>query len=143
MARKVFEQFNNTVTINEPCDSTNLVALYIEKKQELDKLDKLVKELGDKIKEDMKQGKIKDPQHNGFKLTRIESSRVTWNEDALLVKVKTFNNPELITQVEKVNVEKLQQAIIDDEISILDVQDCQQIKTVVSLKLSKIKEVKE
>ena len=142
MARKVIQALHDNAT-NEPNDSTDLVALYIEKKQQLDKLEKLVKELGNQLKDDMRDGKIKDPQHNGFKLTRVESSRITWNEDALLAKVKTFNNPELITLVEKVDVEKLQQAIIDDEISIFDVQECQKVTTVVSLKVSKVKEVKE
>lgn len=143
MARRLVHGLQDNATTTEPNNSTDLVALYIEKKQELDKLEKLVKELGNQLKDDIRDGKVKNCQYNGFKLTRVESSRITWNEDALLAKVKTFNNPELITMVEKVDVEKLQQAIMDDEISIFDVQECQKVTNIVSLKVSKVKEVKE
>jgi len=116
------------------------MANYVAKKQELEALDKLVKKLGDQVKEQMKLQDLKSTECNGYKVTRMESQRITWNEEMLLQKVKTFNKPELIRQIEQVDVAMLQQAIIDNQIDINDIQDCQTVKEVISLRVDKIKE---
>lgn len=136
MARKKF-----TELLECPVTCTDdLMANYVAKKQELEALDKLVKKLGDQVKEQMKLQDLKSTECNGYKVTRMESQRITWNEEMLLQKVKTFNKPELIRQIEQVDVAMLQQAIIDNQIDINDIQDCQTVKEVISLRVDKIKE---
>lgn len=145
MARKIFTevtQTNNDDLFKVTCFE-ELLANYIDKKQELDILDKLVKKLGEEIKQEMKSKDLKTIEQNGYKLIRSESQRVTWNEDALLEKVKSFNKPELICTVEKVDVPNLEIAIINEEVDINEIKECQKVTEIVSLKMNKIKEVKE
>ena len=135
MARKkITELFEGPIICSE-----DLMANYVAKKQELEALDKLVKSLAEQVKEQMFTQHLKSTECNGYKVTRIQSQRITWNEEMLLHKVKTFNKPELIKQIEQVDVAMLQQAIIDNEIDINDIQDCQTVKEVVSLRVDKIR----
>lgn len=136
MARKKFTQFFESPVI---C-TDDLMATYVEKKQELEVLDKLVKNLGEQVKEQMKLQDLQSTECNGYKVTRMESKRITWNEEALLQKVKTLNKPQVIKQVEQVDIGMLQQAIIDDEIKANDIIDCQTVKRIISLRVDKIKE---
>lgn len=136
MARKKFTELMEGPVI---C-TDDLMVNYVTKKKELEALDKLVKNLGEQVKEQMKLQDLKSTECNGYKITRMESNRITWNEEALLQKVKTFNKPELIKQVEQVDTAMLQQAIIDDQIKANDIIDCQTVTTVVSLRVDKIKE---
>lgn len=143
MARKNFTELTQEQQLFQvPCDD-DLIANYVTKKAELEQLDKIVKKLGEQVKQIMEKRGLKVTECNGYKVNRIESQRITWNEDALLSKVKSFGRPELICTVEKVDVPKLEKAIYDDEISIFDIKDCQKITNVVSLRMDKIKEVKE
>lgn len=136
MARKKFTEFLEGPII---CKD-DLMAVYVSKKQELEALDKLVKSLAEQVKAQMISQGTKSTECNGYKVTKIESQRITWNEEALLQKVKTFNKPELIRQIEQVDVAMLQQAIIDNQVNINDIQDCQTVKEVISLRVDKIKE---
>lgn len=118
----------------------NLIETYITKKQELDTLKKEVDKLSNLVKEEMKNSGLNAVESNGYKVTKIESQRITWKEELLLAKVKTYNKPELIKQVEQVDVPALEQAIIDETIKLEDLLDCQQTTEVISLRLSKVKE---
>lgn len=143
MARKNFTELTQEEQLFQvPCDD-DLIANYVNKKAELEQLDKIVKKLGDEVKRVMKERDLKVTECNGYKVNRIESQRVTWNEDALLEKVKTFNRPELICTIEKVDVPNLENAIINEEIDINEIKDCQKVTNIVSLRMDKIKEVKE
>jgi hypothetical protein len=50
--------------------------------------------------------------------------------------------PELIEQVEQVNMPALEQAILDETVNVEDLMDCQQTTDVVTLRISKVKEDK-
>ena len=143
MARKIFTELNQIVNNEEPASFDDLLENYLSKKQELEILDKVVKKLSDQVKAEMQKQNLKSTDKNGYKIHCIKSQRVTWNEDALLEKVKTFNNPELICTVEKVNVPNLEVAIINEEVDINEIKDCQKVTEVVTLKMNKIKEVTE
>lgn len=143
MARKNFTEIQDPYRPMETNNEDDLIAVYVSKKAELEQLDKDVKKLGDQVKQLMKERDLKVTECNGYKINRIESQRVTWNEDALLEKVKTFNRPELICTVEKVDVPNLEVAIINEEIDINEIKDCQKVTNIVSLRMDKIKEVKE
>lgn len=134
MVRKVFTQ------INEPVTQIDVVSLYITKKQELDQLKKEVDNLNNLLKQQMLDNNLKFVESNGYKVTKSESQRVNWKEDLLLAKVKTYNRPELIEQVETVNMSALEQCILDEHIDIQDLMDCQQTTTVTTLRISKVKE---
>jgi len=137
MTRKVFAQLLDDMNEQQNID---VVQTYISKKQQLDELTKEVKQLSELLKTEMKTKELNSVQCNGYKVTRTESQRITWKEDLLLDKVKTYNNPDLITQVEQVNLPALEQAIMDDIVDINDLTDCQTVTEVVSLRVSKVKE---
>lgn len=143
MARKIFTELNQTTELNEEMSFDELLNNYMNKKQELEILDKLVKKLGEQVKQEMQKQNLKSTDKNGYKIHCIKSQRVTWNEDALLEKVKSFNMPELICTVEKVDVPKLEIAVINEEVDINEIKECQKVTEIVSLKMNKIKEVKE
>ena len=133
MARKVF--------INETTENTNnLFELYLQRKTEYDKLKKEVESLAEMVKTEMEQNDQKSVEVNGYKINKVVSQRVTWKEDLLLEKVKTYDIPELVKTIEQVDVPQLEQAIIDAKININDLQDCQTVKEVVQLRLAKVKE---
>lgn len=142
MARKVFTELTEEQSLQVACDD-ELIANYVAKKAELEALDKLVKKLGDEVKRVMEQQGLKTTECNGYKINRIESQRITWKEDLLLEKVKTYNNPKLIKHIEQVDVAELEQSIIDCQVDINDLQDCQKVTNVVSLRMDKIKKVVE
>ena len=137
MARKIFTELQQEQTYED------IVSEYIAKKQELDILDKQVKQLNELLKSHMMDNGLDKIEKDGFKVTKSESQRISWKEDLLLEKVRTYNNPELITQVEQVNMPALEQAILDEQINIEDLMECQKTTNVVSLRLSKIKESKD
>lgn len=139
MARKVI----TALMTEQKAKEFNLVETYMTKKQEFDRLDKEVKELSNLVKAQMKEKDLTAYTSNGYKLQRIESQRVTWKEEALLAKVKSYNKSELVKKVEQVDVAALEQAIINNEIDINDLKECQNITQVVSLKMTKVKEKSE
>lgn len=139
MARKIFTEFQQET--QQPMYE-DLVSEYIAKKQELDILEKQVKQLNEQVKLLMLDNGLDNIEKNGYKVTKSESQRITWKEDLLLEKVKTYNNPDLITQVEQVNMPALEQAILDEQINVEDLMECQKTTNVVSLRLSKVKEPK-
>lgn len=143
MARKKFMELTEEQELSEVTCEDDLIANYVTKKAELEVLDALVKKLGDEVKQLMEKNELNSVECNGYKVHRIQSQRITWNEDILLEKVKSFNKPELICTVEKVDVPKLEKAIIDEQIDINDLQECQKVTNVVSLRMNKIKEVKQ
>ncbi len=139
MVRKVFTELKTP----EVEKQFNLVELYVNKKQELDKCKKELEELSNLLKLEMKSNNVNIMQTKDYKVTKVESQRVSWKEDLLLAKVKTFNRPELIKQVEQVDVPALEQAVLDETISIGDLLDCQTVTEVVTLRMSKVKENKD
>lgn len=139
MVRKVFTELKTP----EVSEKFNLVQLYINKKQELDKCKKELEELSNLVKQQMKADNVNVMATKDYKVTKVESQRISWKEDLLLAKVKTYNRPELIKQVEQVDVPALEQAIIDETISIGDLLDCQTVTEVVTLRMSKVKENKD
>lgn len=137
MARKIFTEFQQEQQYED------IVSEFIAKKQELDILEKQVKQLNEQVKLLMLDNGLDNIEKNGYKVTKSESQRITWKEDLLLEKVRTYNNPDLITQVEQVNMPALEQAVLDEKVNMEDLLECQKTTNVVSLRLSKIKEQKD
>lgn len=136
MARKVFTNDTN----DQPQEQLNLLEMYVQKKKQLELLEKEVKELGNLVKTEMIDRDIKTAEAGGYRITKTESQRVTWKEDLLLAKVKSYNQPELIQMVEQVNMPVLEQYVLDGVIHADDLSECSQVTPVVTLRLSKIKE---
>lgn len=137
MTRKRIEELCEEVPEN------NILSDYLTKKRKLDELTKEVKNLGELVKNQMKEQDQKSVEQDGFKITRVASERVTWKEDLLLQKAKSYNKPELIKQVEQVDVPVLEQYIIDGVIDINDLNDCKTVTEVVQLRVSKVKETQD
>ena len=51
-----------------------------------------------------------------------------------------IEKPELIKQVEQVDVATLEQCVLDGVIDLNDLQDCQTVTNVVTLRMSKVRE---
>lgn len=137
MTRKRIEELCEEVPEN------NILSDYLTKKRKLDELTKEVKNLGELVKNQMKEQDQKSVEQDGFKITIVASERVTWKEDLLLQKAKSYNKPELIKQVEQVDVPVLEQYIIDGVIDINDLNDCKTVTEVVQLRVSKVKETQD
>lgn len=138
MARKVFNDLTNQ---EQP--SSDIVSLYITKKQQLDALTKEVKELNEMVKLFMQDNGLGNVERGQYKVTKSESQRITWNNDLLLEKVKSYNLPELLEQVEQVNMPALEQAILDEKVDMQDLLVCQQTTDVTTLRIGKVKENKD
>jgi len=138
MARKVFSANSNAEQI-----CTDLVSSYITKKQQYDALKKEVDELNKLVKLFMADNDLGHVVRGQYKVTKSNSQRITWQHDLLLDKVKTYDMPELIEQVEQVNMPALEQAILDETVNVDDLMDCQQTTDVVTLRISKVKEGKD
>ena len=134
--RKIFNQ-------SEEVTNENIFDIYLTKKAQLDELTKEVKALNEEIKSKMVKEDVKSINHNGYKINRIESNKINWNTDALLVKVKEFNIPDLTEQVEQVNMTKLEECILNGEISTDDLESCRTVTSITSLKVTKIKTTEE
>ena len=134
--RKIFNH-------SEEVTNENIFDIYLTKKAQLDELTKEVKALNEEIKSKMVKEDVKSINHNGYKINRIESNRINWNTDALLVKVKEFNIPDLTEQVEQVNMTKLEECILNGEISTDDLESCRTVTSTTSLKVTKIKTTEE
>lgn len=135
MARKIFNGLSN----KESQDS-DIVSLYITKKQQLEVLDKEVKELNKLVKLFMQDNGLNNVERGQHKVIKTESQRITWKSDLLLEKVKTYNLPELVEYVEQVNMPALEQAILDEKVSMDDLMECQQTTEVTTLRIGKVKE---
>lgn len=137
MARKVFTELTSEES------QQDILSMYVDKKQQLDKLQAEVKELGTLVKSQMASNDVKTVQVNGYKITKSESVRITWKDDLLLQKVKSYNIPELVELVEQVNMTELEQCVLDGVINPQDLSECNTTTTVVTLRLSKVKEVEQ
>ena len=137
--RKIFTKQETIEETNEE----NIYDLYLTKKAELHLLDKEVKDLNEKIKSKMAKDEVKFVNHNGYKINRVETNKIKWNTDALLTKVKEFNIPDLTEQVEQVNMTKLEECILNGDISTDDLESCRTITTSTSLRVTKIKQQEE
>lgn len=138
MARKVFTDMNT-----QQDQQFDLMSLYISKKQQADKLDKEVKELGELVKKQMYDKGVSNVECDGYKITKTESQRMVWKPELLLAKVKTYNMPELIKLEEQVNMEQLESCILDGVINTQDLLECQKTTDIVSLRITKVKEVQQ
>lgn len=131
------------VAFNTDQQDQTIWQTYVEKKKQYDQLDKELKQLGDTIKELMKQNDQKSVEVDGYKINRITSQRMKWDENALLHKVKSYNMPELVKTVEQVDMTELEKCILDNVVKIKDLEECYVTIDVVQLRLNKIKEVQD
>lgn len=123
-------------------DNDNIYCQYIVKKKQFDKLKKELDDLSELVKEDMKNTEQSCVIYNGHKLTRTESTRISWDEDKLVEIVSTFDNPNLIYFKPTVNMVELERFIMDGNIHIDRLASCRKTTQVVQLRMTapKVKE---
>lgn len=123
-------------------DNDNIYCQYIVKKKQFDKLKKELDDLSELVKEDMKNTEQSCVIYNGHKLTRTESTRISWDEDKLVEIVSTFDNPNLIYFKPTVNMVELERFIMDGNIHIDCLASCRKTTQVVQLRMTapKVKE---
>lgn len=115
-----------------------IVKEYFEKNEVKKAADKIVKELGPKIKEFMKSfggEKIVD----GLKVSIRKSQKKTMNEEKLLEICKTLNQPNLIKTKEYVDEEVLETLIYNKIIKATDIEPAMEITESEALYVTKTK----
>lgn len=115
----------------------DLVVKFYEEKQIADKLSKNVSKMNNEIKEIMYDFNLDlVDAGNGIKAKRTVSERTSFIEEALLEKAREYNIPGLIKTTEYVDMEVLESALYNGLINPEDLSDCQQVKEVVSLRVT-------
>lgn len=135
MARKV---------VTETLD--DLIPRYAENKSLLDDYKKICDEENKKIKDMMEEGSY---EANGYKATKSVQHRETMNEDKLLDIMRNHKDVaevcELIKTKDYIDMDALESAIYKGKISndiLMEIDKCREVKEVVTLRISKVKEKK-
>jgi hypothetical protein len=135
MARKV---------ITETLD--DLIPRYAENKSLLDDYKKICDEENKKIKDMMEEGSY---ESGGYKATKSVQHRESMNEDKLLDVLKNVYPDALSVGIiktrEYVDMDALESAVYKGLISndiLMEIDKCREIKEVVTLRISKVKEKK-
>lgn len=135
MARKVI-----TDTLDD------LIPRYAENKSLLDDYKKICDEENKKIKDMMEEGSY---ESGGYKATKSVQHRESMNEDKLLDVLKNVYPDALSVGIiktrEYVDMDALESAVYKGIISndiLMEIDKCREIKEVITLRISKVKEKK-
>lgn len=117
-----------------------LIRLFYEDKQNLDKYKKLTDEYNQEIKDAMKELGINEfNTDNGLVAKITIQNRESFIEDNLINKLKELQLPEIIKTKEYVDMDALEDAIYNGKLNASELTNCREIKQVVTLKVSKKK----
>lgn len=126
----------------------SLVPRFGEVKSQYDILDKQVKSDGNMIKSIMTGANMDNYEAGGYIAKVSVSQRESFEEDALIVKLKNLKESgdvtaaqlrKLIKKKEYVDMDELESAIYNNKLDAAELKSCQIIKEVVTLRLSKSK----
>lgn len=124
-------------------DLDTLIPQYAANKSELDGYKKICDKENAQIKSIMKDFIISDYSAGGYKANYIISKRETMNEDMLLEIAHYYDIPEIVKTKEYIDFDALENAIYNGRISeeiLLEMDKAKEIKEVVSLRVTKVKE---
>lgn len=113
-----------------------LIPIYAENKQELDSYKKLCDRQNAEIKTIMQNAEITEYDCGTHKAKISVQNRQTLNEDMLLSKIKELDRRDLVETKEYVNMDLLEKAMYNGEISPETLESCMVNKEVITLKVS-------
>lgn len=117
-----------------------LIPKYMENNLKMKDYKKLVDEDNGKIKHLMKGNAIEVFEVGNLKASCTTSERMSFNEDALIEKLKELKTRGIVKKKEYVDMDALENAIYHGKLSAAELASCQETKEVVTLKVSKKKE---
>lgn len=123
-----------------------LIPAYALNKSELDGYKKLCDTENSTIKKLMADLNISEKIVGGYIAKKTVSNRETINEEMLLNVAHQFGIPEIIKTKEYIDYDALELAIYNEKIPtevLWEINKCKESKTVVTLKVSKVKKKKE
>ena len=127
-------------------DLDNLIPRYAENKSELDGYKKICDKENAQIKAIMKDFVVDKYEAGGYKASYSVSTRESMNEEMLLSIAHIYGIPEIVKTKEYIDFDALEKAIYDGKISkeiLLEMDRAKEVKEVVTLRVTKIKEKKE
>ena len=118
-----------------------LIPQYAQNKSELDSYKKICDIENEQIKSIMFEMGETEYSTNGYKAKRVETERVTMDEDKLLAVLHRYNIDEVIKTREYVDMDALENYLYHkDESEIVGllsaIDSCREVKTVVSLRVT-------
>lgn len=116
-----------------------LIPAYEKSKSIMDFYKKDSEELGNKIKNIMVAEKLENYTVGNLKASVKVSERNSFNEEALIAKLKELKIRGIIKKKEYVDMDALESAIYHEKINPLELANCQIKKEIISLRLSTIK----
>lgn len=144
MARKNLQEL-----VNEPSEASKsldvLIPRYAINKEQMDELKKVCDVQNKEIKSLMQSENLDLYTSKGFKATKFISKRESFNESKLLNALRDVDIDGLIKTKEYVDMDVLENALYRGQLSediILTLDKCKEVKEVVTLKITKIKEKK-
>lgn len=121
-------------------DKTSLLELTLDsfytKKNEADMWKKLADTENKQIKTLMSDLELEEFEYNNIKAKLNVSKRYSFIEEALLEKIKQLGLNHLIKTKEIVDMEALESAIYNGKLDAKELENCQQLKEVVSLRVT-------
>lgn len=112
-----------------------LIGLYKQYKQDSDRLKKQSDLYNKQIKDIMLSNGMTEVEHNGTRVTCTVSQRQEFNEEALIAKLKQLKVKNVIKKKEYVDMDALENAIYNGELSAAELAPCQVTKEVVTLRV--------
>lgn len=145
MARKNLNQVNEEQKQTRLAELNNLIPLYGVNKEAYDKYDKLCKSENAEIKAIMAECNMDSITVEGYKVTYSVSDRKSMNEDKLLELIQQNENLayKVIKTKQYVDMDELEKAIYSgdiDEDTLAEMQKCEEVKKVETLRITKKKE---
>lgn len=118
---------------------SKLIPDYQANKTEMDAYKKLVDKDNKEIKLIMLDSNLSEYIVGDIKASCSVSERESFIEEALIEKLKELNVEGVIKKKEYVDMDALESAIYNGELNAAELVSCQQVKEVVTLRISKIK----
>lgn len=119
---------------------SNLIEIFYDEKQELDKYKKSTEEYNKQIKESLNElGKTEFETESGLVAKMSTQQRESFNESKLIEKLKELNVTSPIKTIEVVDMDELENVIYNEMLDASELTPCKVIKEVITLKVSKKK----
>ena len=127
-------------------DLDSLIPRYAANKAEMDDYKKICDKENAEIKAIMGDLAVQHYEAGGYKASYSVQQRESMNEDMLLEIAHRFEIPGIVKTKEYIDFDALEKAIYDGNISddiLLEMDKAKEVKQVVTLRVTKVKEKKE
>ena len=116
-----------------------LIQLFYDNKQSLDKYKKLTEEYNKEIKEELTELGLNEFESDDLLAKITIQKRESFNEPRLIEKLLELGHKEIINLVPVIDYDKLEDFIYNGKIDASDLSEFKEVKEVTTLKVSKKK----